>query len=91
VSPRTRRVRPPTDFTAWLRQQCERDDPIGDLARDVGADPAVRDRHLSFIGLRRYLWGRRLGPEVLRACAAAGVEWHRVGRYEGDDVTPRRT
>jgi len=42
----------PQTFRQWLKQQEKRDDPVGDLARDVKADrPGVS----SVEGLRRVL------------------------------------
>jgi len=29
-------------FKAWLQKQRKRNDPVGDLSRDVGADPDCR-------------------------------------------------
>lgn len=61
-------------FRAWLSQQTERDDPVGDLARDVAQDKDYRvttpeglHRHVTVIA----------GPlsPALAAVTRAGCEW----------------
>lgn len=49
-------------FTEWLKGQLDRDDPIGDFARDVGEDPGwPQDGKL--LDFELYLY--RLGAESL--------------------------
>jgi len=60
-------------FRVWLRLQRRRQDPVGDLARDVLADPALKGRRLS--GLGAYLMDLGVEPKVLEALVRARLEW----------------
>lgn len=65
-------------FAHWLRAQTRRDDPIGDLARDVTGD--VRSGCLTRItspaALREHIERVHNGDDhVLAAVGAACVEW----------------
>lgn len=63
-----------TDFQSWLATQGDRDDPVGDLARDVRADPdwpGFDDLPV----LRGYLRNGGAAPEALDALARAFGEW----------------
>lgn len=60
-------------FQTWLVKQVDRDDPIGDLARDVDADPYAPG---GFYPLRAYI--RSIGcPKACDALGAAIREWRR--------------
>ena len=64
-------------FTQWLKQQRRRDDPIGDLARDVCADPdfpVVRYREdvVAYLGDRA---DGRVGQALDRAWRAYGAAY----------------
>lgn len=64
-------------FTKWIMRQKDRDDPVGDLARDFQRDPflptsaGIRD-------LRRYLF--RYGDHVLEAYEEARAEYKEARR-----------
>ena len=67
-------------FTQWLAQQAGRDDPVGDLASDVGRDP---DWPASGRGLSRFLvYLRNHGAcdGAIAALRAAWREWQEVAR-----------
>lgn len=63
----------------WLTEQRHRDNPVGDLARDVDADAgaACLDRNASPDALREHIVFVHHGhyPEVLDALARADAEW----------------
>lgn len=71
-------------FSEWLRAQTRRDDPIGDLARDVTGD--VRSGCLSRItspeALCRHVAAHDGPPDdaALDAIRSAGAEWRRNGQ-----------
>ena len=70
----------PLSFEHWLARQRERQDPVGDLARDIAADAdwptgAHAEQRLN------YLVGRDASPELIEAMAAANSE------YEDLDAT----
>lgn len=70
-------------FLPWLVTQTERDDPIGDLARDVCGDRARLLRYygattwpnVSFQSFYRYLLWHSACVEALDAATAAFCEW----------------
>lgn len=61
-------------FLAWLLEQDQRDDPIGDLARDVAADPLAPTTDQSPVALYDSLT-HRADRGALDACTAAWREW----------------
>ena len=63
-----------TTFTAWLRTQTHRNDPIGDLARDFTADPRARTAR-SPNGVQSLLLEAGACHEAHEACDAAAKEW----------------
>ncbi len=66
------------NFTKWLEKQAERDDVVGDLARDAACDTHFpRDAEPQEVV--RYVAGRSAG-EVGRATLEAWVEWRGVER-----------
>ncbi|MBE3597759.1 MAG: hypothetical protein IMX02_02800 [Limnochordaceae bacterium] len=62
-------------FTGWLRRQWRRDDPVGDLARDVRLDPDWPGRARRPQTYRRYLEQCGACEGALRALERAWVEW----------------
>lgn len=63
-------------FAAWLATQADRDDPVGDLALDVGRDPNFPIL-AGLDGLHAYL--ERVGAE-LEAIAAFNDAWAEFAR-----------
>ena len=64
-------------FTEWLKKQCERDDMVGDLAKDMSydsrwIDPESRERLLS------YLRDRQASSPVLRAARMAWEQYEKA-------------
>lgn len=66
-------ARPSITFASWLRRQRRRDDAVGDLARDLVADPlGPADEHPSTV----LDYVAAIGAEPARAaCRAAVREW----------------
>lgn len=63
-------------FNHWLRRQHQRDDRIGDLARDVRQDrqwPGCR----TLAGFQRYLGQRNACSAAVESLAAAWTEYSR--------------
>ena len=58
---------------AWLRQQQDRDDPTGDLAKDVKGDAGFPSLG-SLEDYLRYITGRMSNPSVTRAVLDAWIE-----------------
>lgn len=46
-------------FDAWLRMQFRRNDPVGDLASDVRADPRLKRKRFGYASLLDHLIGSR--------------------------------
>jgi hypothetical protein len=67
-----------TDFRSWLEGQAHRQDPVGDLARDVMVDWCMTARTVG--GIRRHITGQH---GLRRDVARAAIEWQ-MGT--GDDV-----
>lgn len=67
-------------FTQWLLRQVGRDDPIGDLAGDVGRDPDWPARSKSLNRLLVYLRSRGTCDGAIAALRAAWREWQEVAR-----------
>lgn len=66
-------------FTKWLLQQAGRDDPIGDLSRDVARDPdwpAGSDANLG--ELAGYLRSMGACRGALQALRKAWREWSKL-------------
>lgn len=59
---------------AWLRAQHHRDDPVGDLAREVADDPLV-PLDQSAVALLDRLASVGASEDAQRACRAAVREW----------------
>ena len=60
-------------FGAWMRRQAHRDDPVGDLARDLAADPSgPADDHVTTV--IDYV-ATVAGSAASSACLAASREW----------------
>jgi len=62
-------------FYSWLKRQQDRDDPIGDLASDVGRDGTYPQAIDSFKVLRAYLMKKHAEPEALQALEDAWEEF----------------
>jgi hypothetical protein len=65
----------PTTFTGWLKLQGDRDDPIGDLARDVALDPRWPLRAKTVEAYERYLARRGADPDAIAALFDAWAEY----------------
>jgi hypothetical protein len=61
-------------FTAWLRKQVWRDDPVGDLARDVVVDPTW-PRTRGYFGFHLYLRKLAACEGAQRTLSQAWAEW----------------
>lgn len=68
-----------TEFTKWLRQQEQRDDPIGDLARDLARDQYYRLTNPGLNQIYNYLRARGACDEALAALVEAYREWQSYG------------
>lgn len=60
-------------FGAWMRRQQHREDAVGDLARDLAADPLrPADDHVTTV----LDYVARVGGDIAAtACVAASREW----------------
>lgn len=65
-------------FTEWLLRQAGRDDPIGDLASDVGRDPDWPAGSRSLSRFLVYLRNRGACEGAIAALRAAWSEWQGV-------------
>lgn len=71
-------------FSDWLSYQCERDHPIGDLARDVRGDKRFPLRNNDYERLLWYLLSQQFScHEVIITYALAYREWLRSRRTAG--------
>ena len=62
-------------FNEWLKKQNERDDPIGDLARDAGLDPDWPDDDTSKAEFENYIEARAsMWTDTFRAAWREYVE-----------------
>lgn len=71
-------------FRDWLDRQLDRDDPIGDLARDVAADPylaGTRMRSADFIGVYVVVHSS-ISSLASTALVAARDEWMAYARSD---------
>lgn len=64
-----------SSFHRWLKQQAKRNDPVGDLARDVKGDKRFPVAEGSRAGLQSYLESSGAIPDALRAFRAAWREF----------------
>lgn len=63
-------------FLAWLQAQTDRDDPIGDLAKDVLSDPCLPVADCGFTALRSHVkWTHHASAAALDALDRAYAEW----------------
>ena len=62
-------------FRQWLAKQENRDDPVGDLARDVKADKRPAPRVNSYKAWSDHLHRAGASPAALRAFFAAWREY----------------
>lgn len=65
-------------FANWLLMQDDRDDPVGDLARDFRRDRSMdpdAERITMALQLRRRLEARGVSQDVLDAHRTAAREW----------------
>lgn len=60
-------------FAAWLAEQCHRADPVGDLARDVAADPDAPTG--TPVDVLEHIDARGSAPSAREAVRAAAREW----------------
>jgi len=76
--------RPLSSFGQWLRQQADRDDEVGDLARDYEADlEAVQRPSCATVpGLRRRLVAKGACLAALNALELAAREYRLARRFE---------
>lgn len=66
-------------FYTWLKKQCHRDDPVGDLARDVAADPDwPRIQGMRLKGYREYLESMVACDGAIRALERAHKEYEHI-------------
>jgi uncharacterized protein YozE (UPF0346 family) len=66
-----------TTFWQWIRKQRKRDDAVGDIARDILADPTWPRRAWKLTTLMEYLESYAASPAAVRAFALAYGEWMR--------------
>ena len=67
--------RRPNTFTNWLSLQAERQDPIGDLARDVAVDPRWPRSAKTVESYEQYLAQRGADPNAIAALFDAWAEY----------------
>ncbi len=66
-------------FIQWLHNQADRDDPIGDLARDTQRDPWFRSNtDPSFRNIRQHLSAQAASTAAHDALVAAHREWRKL-------------
>ena len=68
---------PNPSFRSWLRQQENRDDGIGDLARDVAADWCLGSEGTVRSIREHMVTVHDPVPTAMDALARASREWHR--------------
>jgi hypothetical protein len=87
----TQTRQPTMTLRAWLRDQRQRPDPVGDVAREVLADRALRGRRLHPELLYRYVMYHGGDPALDAMLAAIGEYWSNTAsptsRY-GESVRP---
>ncbi len=62
-------------FSFWLAQQARRDDPVGDIARDMLDDPDWPQGDFTLADYRMYLESVRASQSALAALQQAWDEW----------------
>lgn len=65
-------------FTTWLLRQSERDDPIGDLARDANADMDRPHGSADIETRRTHLWLRHADDVAMDALENAWTEYQQI-------------
>ena len=69
-------------FAAWVKKQADRDDPLGDFARDCVADPDWPERG-TLDGYREYLrFEANADDWTLDMLGTAYAEWERSKKQE---------
>lgn len=76
-------------FREWLRAQERRDDPIGDLARDMAGDYGQQLYNPSLNDLYRYISVKGAFDGARAALIAAYREWQSLGNTYRQTQTPR--
>lgn len=69
-------------FRAWLRDQTDRDDPIGDFARDAQYDRFMPSANTTRRAIRYHLESMGSDPLALEAFEKAWREWANADRGE---------
>ncbi|MHB8312381.1 MAG: YozE family protein [Candidatus Dormibacteria bacterium] len=83
------RAEPRGSFRAWLVAQADRNDAIGDLARDVWQDPCLRQARTP-AGILRHIRAEHFPCEAaLTAFGRALAEWAASPRHNSDDPSHR--
>ncbi|MFF8918590.1 YozE family protein [Streptomyces sp. NPDC015032] len=70
-------------FTAWLKTHVDQRNPIGDLARDVSADPDWPSRK-GLSGQSDYLEECGANPEAVEALERAWTQYEAYRAAQGD-------
>ena len=73
------------EFIQWLKKQVDRNDPIGDLARDLIHDVKAR-RFKSYSRFRTYLEEIYACDGAIEACEKAYKEFTENGDENKDDI-----
>lgn len=77
-------------FTGWLSKQRHRDDPVGDLARDVRRDPTWPRRAQTLRTFERYLDNRDACLGAMKALKRAWSEYqHTRHLFAGTEEVAR--
>lgn len=64
-----------TGFKAWLKAQTQRNDPVGDIARDAAADPRWPRGNARLSTLIEHLEFNGASPAAVEALRDAYGEW----------------
>lgn len=66
-------------FWSWLKKQIKRDDPVGDLVRDLSRDPCLAKNSANFGKILYHLREEHgVGTEVIAALRQAQAEYEQV-------------
>jgi hypothetical protein len=65
-------------FDAWLRGQCRRGDPVGDLASDVMSDSKLKRRRFGYTSLLHHLVASRACIDAIIALRDALEEFKQI-------------
>ncbi|WP_175857341.1 YozE family protein [Burkholderia anthina] len=68
-------TKPARSFLAWIKQQAKRDDPVGDLARDVKSDGNAPNGRVSKTGWLGYLRASNASSGAIEAFREAWDEF----------------